>query len=234
MRDVDPRLSKLVLAHTTGGAVLNLISSIRTRGPGRSAAFLALAVGLTAIGEFLATGPLKLLRHRTKPRVAGVPVSILLGWYCAIHGSHAIAQSILSSSTSKDLPRGLALPLTAALVGTSLDLILDPAGLDTGLWEWNADGFYAREIRGANGRAGVPLVNYLGWLLMISGVVASYERAFDEPAPAGRLPVLLMLLHYLVPAAWAAKKRRIRYLILSLPFSVAALVAVSRPSWRGE
>jgi uncharacterized membrane protein len=53
-------------------------------------------------------------------------------------------------------------PIIAALVGVVLDLILDPAGLDLGLWEWNVDGAYASEIRGANGRAGVPFVNYLG------------------------------------------------------------------------
>lgn len=225
MEDVDPKLSKLILAHAATGAALNMVSSVRTRGLRRSAAFLALAVGLPAIGEWLATGPLGLLRHRTRPKVAGVPVNVLLGWYCAIHGSYAVARRVLASSPLTGPSRKKALPVTAALVGTSLDLILDPAGLDAGLWEWGGDGAYAREISGANGRAGVPLINYLGWLSLVSGVVACYGRAFDDPEPSGRLPALLLLPLYLAPAAWAV--RRPRYLISSLPFAVATLVALS-------
>src|SRR5918997_4346251 len=135
MDDVDPRLSRLILACTVLGAGLNLVSSIGQRGAGRTVAFFTLGIGLPAIGELLATGPLGLLRHRTRPRVAGVPVAILLGWYCAIHGSHAIAERALAASHSSGSSRERLLPLGAALVGTSLDLALDPAGLDAGLWE---------------------------------------------------------------------------------------------------
>ena len=80
VNDDGRRPSKIALALTALGACLNLASSVRTRGVRRSVALLALGAGLPAAGELLATGPLGLLRHRTRPRVAGVPVAIVLGW----------------------------------------------------------------------------------------------------------------------------------------------------------
>lgn len=231
MDDAGSKLSKTLLASNALLAALNFISSVRTHGIRRSAVFLALSVGLPAIGEWLATGPLDLLRHRTRPRVAGVPVGVLLGWYCAISGSHAIAGRMLSSAPLDDATRNRALPITAALVGTSLDLVLDPAGLDAGLWEWSMDGTYAKEIAGPNDRSGVPLVNYVGWLLLVAYVVAAYGRANGRirgnAGPTGRLPVLLLLPYYLAAASWALKTRRLRYILVSLPFPVAVLAALA-------
>jgi uncharacterized membrane protein len=224
MDDVDPRLSRLILACTVLGAGLNLVSSIGQRGAGRTVAFFTLGIGLPAIGELLATGPLGLLRHRTRPRVAGVPIGILLGWYCAIYGSRAAAERILSVARLNEGARRRLLPITAALLGTDLDLILDPAGLDAGLWEWNSNGPYATEVEGPNGRSGVPLVNYAGWLLLHAGAVSLDGRLFGERGTAGRLPAVLLLPPYLAAAAWAIKTQRPRYLLLSLP-SLAALLA---------
>lgn len=228
--DVDPRLSKFILAYAFLGAVLNLAASIRARGVVRSLVLLALGTGLPAAGELLATGPLGLLRHRTQPRGAGVPFAIVLGWYNVIHGSYAIAERTLSSSPSGRGTKGTVLPPAAALVGASLDLVLDPAGLDVGLWEWTGDGPYAREIEGANGKAGVPAINYVGWLALVAGATLAYERLYgrESAVQASRLPVLLMLPLYLAAAAWAVKSRRPRYLLYSLPFPVALYAGLKK------
>ncbi len=223
MNDADPRTSKMALALTALGVGLNLASSVRTRGVRRSLLLLALGTGLPAAGELLVTGPLGLLRHRTRPRIGGVPVAVVLGWYSAIHGSLTLAERVLSRLPLDEAARGRALPPLAALVGTSLDLALDPAGLDAELWEWNADGAYAPEVEGANGRRGVPLVNYLGWLALVGGASLVYERARgqERDQESGRLPVLVLLPGYLAAVAWAVRRRRPRYLIYSLPFPVA-------------
>ena len=221
MEDAPPRFSKLSLALGVFGAALNLIDAIRTRGPRCAAVLLALGVGLPAAGEVLATGPLGLLRHRTRPRVAGVPVAILLGWYCATNGSLSVAENALAQLPLDEATRKWFLPFGAALVGVSLDLILDPAGLDSGLWEWHGDGAYARDVQGANDHRGVPLVNYAGWLLLVAGVVSLYGRLSGERRPAGRLPALLLLPYYLAAAAWAVRGRRFRYLLYSAPFPAA-------------
>lgn len=212
------------------GAAVNLASSVRHRGLHRSLYFLALAIGLPAAGELLATGPMKLLRHRTRPRVAGVPVGIMLGWYCAVEGSLAVAERLLDRLPLSEGARRIALSPAAAFVGTSLDLVLDPAGLDAGLWCWKADGFYAREVVGANGRRGIPFVNYLGWLALVGGVVYLAGRApgVRGHRETGLLPVLVLLAHYLTAAAWAVKERRFRYLAYSAAFPAALLAGATR------
>jgi uncharacterized membrane protein len=229
VQDADPGQSKILLALAALGAVLNLADSTRTAGPRRAAGLFALGVGLPAVGEVLAVGPLNLLRHRARPRVAGVPVAILLGWYCAIRGSYAVAGRALARLPLGATARRTALPPVAALVGASLDLVLDPAGLDVGLWEWKGDGAYAPGVAGANGRRGVPLVNYLGWLALVAGAVHAHERASGsgtgEGREAGRLPGLLLVPPYLAAAAWAARRRGFRYLIYSAPFPVTLVLS---------
>lgn len=218
MDDVDPRISKLLLAHAIFGATLNLADAARTRGPLRAAAFFILSTGLPAFGEALVTGPFGLLRHRTKPRVGGVPLAVLLLWYNVIYGVHATTERALARLPTSATRRRETLPLATALVATNLDLVMDPFGLDAGLWEWKVDGAYASDIESPNGRSGVPVLNYWGWMVVVMGVVLTYARLFPESRSGGRLPVLLLLPYYLAPAAWAAKSRRFKYLLYSALF----------------
>ena len=221
VNDAEPKLSKLILVHAVLSAGLHLASSVRTRGVRRSAVFLALGAGPPAIGELLATGPLKLLRHRTRPRVAGVPIAVLLGWYGVIHGSFAVARRVLDRLSLGESTQRKALPPVAALVGVSLDLILDPAGLDAGLWEWRSDGIYAPEIQGANGYSGVPIINYLGWTVLVAGVVTVYGLVCEHEDEGGTLPAILLMPYYLAAVAWTLRRRKLRYVLYSAPFPVA-------------
>lgn len=211
--------SRLLLALSAVAACLNLVSSFRARGPRRSLLLLALGTGLPAAGELLATGPLRLLRHRLRYRVAGVPVAVILGWYAAIHGSLTVATRVggrlgLDASAERRV-----VPAIAALTGVGLDLILDPAGLDVGLWEWKVGGRYASGVRGANGLTGVPLVNYLGWAALVWGVTRLHGPE-KEGARHGRLPALVVTVLYLAAAGWALGRGRFRYLLYSSAFPV--------------
>ena len=218
MDDVDPKVSKVLLTAGTLFAALNLADSIRTRGLLRAATLFFLSTGLPAFGEALVTGPLGLLRHRTKPRIGGVPVAILLLWYNVICGAHAATERALARSPLVESRQREALTLSTALVATSLDLVTDPFGLDVGLWEWEVDGAYAPEVVGNNGHRGVPVLNYWGWLVVVMGVLLVYTRLFPEGRSGGRLPVLLLLPQYLVSVGWAAKRRRPAYLLYSVLF----------------
>jgi putative membrane protein len=53
-----------------------------------------------------------------------------------------------------------------AFIAMSLDLVLDPAAVYLGFWEWSEPGFFY----------GVPLVNFLGWLLscFIGAVILNF------------------------------------------------------------
>jgi uncharacterized membrane protein len=223
--DVGPRLSKLILFCAALNAGVHLAASIRTRGLRRSTLFFALGTGLPAAGELLVTGPLNLLRHRMRYRIAGVPLAILLGWYAVIHGSFIIARRISERLRRGEDTKRVTVPALAALIGVGLDLILDPAGLDIGLWEWNVDGAYAGEVVGPNGHGGVPLVNYLGWISLVGGVTCVYGPGREDEAE-NHLPVLLLLPYYLAAVGWALKRRKFGYLLLSAPFPVALYAAL--------
>ena len=225
MDDVGPRFSKLILFCAALNTGLHLAASIRTRGFRRSALFFVLGTGLPAAGELLATGPLKLLRHRVRYRIAGVPLAILLGWYAVIHGSFVIARRVSERLRRGEDTKRVTVSALAALIGVGLDLILDPAGLDVGLWEWNVDGAYAGEVVGPNGHRGVPLVNYLGWVSLVGSVTYVYGPGCEDEAD-NRLPALLLLPYYLAAVGWALKQRRFGYLLLSAPFPVALYVAL--------
>ncbi|MGB3681280.1 MAG: carotenoid biosynthesis protein [Rubrobacteraceae bacterium] len=220
--DASPRVSKALLLAGALSAILNLADSVRTRGPLRAVTLFALSTGLPAFGEALVTGPFGLLRHRTKPRVKGVPVAILLLWYNVICGSYAATERTLARSPLGTNQQREALPLATAAVATSLDLMMDPFGLDSGLWEWNVDGAYAPEIRGTNGKSGVPVLNYWGWLVVVVGVVLAYTRLFPENGRGSRLPILLLLPQYLAAAGWTIKRRRPVYLIYSSLFPLVS------------
>jgi uncharacterized membrane protein len=221
VNDSDPKRSNLILAHAVLSAGLNLASSVRTRGIRRSAVFLALAAGLPVVGELLVTGPLGLLRHRTRPKVAGVPIAVVLGWYGVIHGSFAVAWRVLERLSLGERTKRKALPPVAALVGVSLDLILDSAGLEAGLWEWRSEGAYAPEIEGTNGYRVVPIINYLGWTVLVAGVVSVYVLACEHEDERETLPAILLLPYYLAAVVWALRRRKFRYLLYSAPFPLA-------------
>ena len=217
MNEANHWLSKPILICTAVSAGLNLASSVRTRGVRRSVILFVLGTGLPAVGELLAMGPLKLLRHRVRFRIAGLPLGILLGWYSVIHGSFVVVGRVSERLYLGEGAKRMALPPLAALVGIGLDLILDPAGLDAGLWEWNADGAYAAEIKGANGNSGVPLINYLGWAALVGGVVYVYELGHEDEE-VELLPAMLLLPYYLAAVGWALRRRRFRFLLYSAPF----------------
>jgi uncharacterized membrane protein len=235
----DPRLSRAVTAHAVAVAGLSAAHSLRTRGLRRTLLFAGLANAIPAIAEYLAINPVGALRHHTRPRVGGVPLPIILGWYNLSYATFSVAESLLTGADSEGSRRRRSLPPVTALLATDLDLLLDPAGLGAGLWEWSGDGPYAEEIRGSNGRRGIPLFNFAGWLAIESSIALAYrflepdDGATGERRPgevgspeAGRAAALLLLLYYLPAAAWASKRRGWKYLLYSAPFSTALLLAL--------
>ena len=226
MDDVNPRVSRSVLIAVVLAATANFADSARTRGPLRAATLFALSTGLPAFGEILITGPFRLLRHRTKPQIRGVPVAILLLWYNVICGTHAATERALARLPLDASQRREVLPVSTALMATSLDLVTDPFGLDAGLWEWKVDGAYAPEILGNNGHRGVPLLNYFGWLFAVMGVVLGYVRLFPEGRSGSRLPILLLLPQYLASAGWAIRHRRPAYLLYSALFPLVLYLSL--------
>jgi uncharacterized membrane protein len=214
-------------------AALSVIHSLRTRGLRRTLLFAALGNAIPILGELLTVRVLKMLRHHVRPQVKGVPLAIALSWYNVGYGTLAIVNGIIYGAADPHQGReSLALAPATALAATSFDLLLDPFGLELGLWEWSEDGPYASEVKGPNGRRGVPLLNFVGWLALTSGVTLAYQRlqiggnVADAPDPEAsdgsgteRVAALLLLSYYLPAAVWALKQKRRKYLLYSAPFA---------------
>jgi uncharacterized membrane protein len=227
------RLSRVVTTHSLVVAGLSVAHSLRTRGLRRTLLFAAPGSAIPILGELLAVNGLKVLRHHARPQAGGVPLAVALGWYNVGYGTFAVVESIMDAVDLHDGAKSWAPAPATALAATSLDLLLDPFGLDLGLWEWSGDGPYAAEVKGPNDRRGVPLLNYAGWIGLITIITLAYRRlgsgrsAAGAPgSEAGRGAALLLLSYYLPAAAWALKRRRPKYLIYSAPFALVLWLAL--------
>src|ERR687898_656245 len=226
MSGPDPRLSKAVTAHSSIVAALNVIHSLRTQSLRRTLLFAALGNGIPILGELLAIHVLKVLRHHVRPQVKGVPLAIALGWYNVGYGTLAIVKGTINNAADPQGRKSLALAPATALAATSFDLLLDPFGLELGLWEWSGDGPYASEVKGPNGKRGVPLVNFAGWIALTTSVTLAYQRletghnaAYtcdpgDTSGPWAERDAALLLPSYYLPAAvWGLKRGKRKYLL---------------------
>jgi len=220
-------------------AALSIVHSLRTQGLRRTLLFAALGNAIPILGELLAVHILKRIRHHVRPQVKGVPLAIALGWYNIGYGTLAMMKGAINNSADSQGRNSLALAPATALAATNLDLLLDPLGLELGLWEWSEDGPYASEAKGPNGKRGVPLLNFAGWLALTTGVTLAYQRLQiggnvadapdleDSDGPGTeRAAALLLLSYYLPAAAWALKQGRRKYLLYSAPFATTLCAAL--------
>ncbi len=102
-----------------------------------------------------------------QPQLAGVPLLIPLAWMMMLPPAWAIAQTILGKRASQQPWRGV---LLSALAFTAWDLFLDPQMTAWGFWVWDQPGAYF----------GIPLVNFLGWIL-VAAIITAIVRPTDLP-----------------------------------------------------
>jgi hypothetical protein len=217
-------------------AGLTLSHSLHARGARDSLVFFGLTAGLAIVGEHVYVNVLKLLRHHARPElVPGVPLAIVLaGWYPVLYATYAALESILVQRGLGASTLWWALPLATMMAVTSLDLLVDCFGLDTGFWEWRDGGPYASEILGPNGKGGIPLLNFVLWLIVSGAVSFLYLLLSGGPSPqevagsvsAGRTAGLLLLPYYLLGLGWVLYRRRFRCLIYSAPFAAVLFLAL--------
>ncbi len=96
MGGADPRLSGALTAHASVVAALRFAHALRARGLRRTLLFAALGSAIPFLGELLAIKILRLLRHRVRPRVGGVPVAVALGWYNVGYNAFVVMEHLLA------------------------------------------------------------------------------------------------------------------------------------------
>lgn len=185
-----PRASPVVLPMIPGGLIgltvilvlFNLWHASVTLGVRRTLAFAAItAVTCWSFEEVGATtGLIYGAYHYTAtlgPTLGSVPFVIPFAWFILLYPSTLLANRI-AHGPSIGTPSGwmpiLGLALLGAFAMTTLDLFLDPilSGPDFRAWVWEQRGRYF----------GVPIHNYVGWLVT-AFVVSVLYRSLDRRWP---------------------------------------------------
>lgn len=145
------------------GESIIAVLALRRALPKKKLAFLLLFLAMFAYFiEILSvhTGvPYGLFRYGSGlgPLILGVPIVLPLAWIPLVIGAWALTSGIRSWSVRLFI---------AVVLLVSFDVVLDPGAVRLGLWEYVSGGF---PLDSTDGWYGVPLSNYLGW--MLSGVV---------------------------------------------------------------
>jgi hypothetical protein len=98
----------------------------------------------------------------------GVPLAVAAVWAAVILAAMGLAARLGPASAA-----GRA--ATAALLGTALDLLMEPVAMRSGLWQWTPPGPWL----------GVPVGNFVGWAL----IVGLYAFGADRSEPRGASPL---------------------------------------------
>ncbi|MFB6268540.1 MAG: bisanhydrobacterioruberin hydratase [Halobacterium sp.] len=148
----------------------------------------------------------------------GVPLGLPVFFLPLVVNSYLLVLLLFGRHTRRAVVR---LPLVAAVV-VWMDVVLDPGAVALGFWTYDAAGAYY----------GVPLSNYLGWVLSASVSVALLDWGFDRAALHDRLTQCPFLLDDLVSFVilWGAINLAFAQVVPALAAAVlgAALLRTDR------
>src|SRR5262249_57803561 len=102
-----------------------------------------------------------------RPPPAGVPLAVAVTWAAIIPSAMALAARLAR-------PTPIHRALVAALLGISLDLLMEPVAVARGLWAWTPPGPWL----------GVPVGNFVG----LAVIVGAYTLGAERFAVRGSLP----------------------------------------------
>ena len=117
---------------------------------------------------------------RLGAKLGEVPLIIPLAWFMMVYASWTVARLLLDGAGSSTSGGGTAARIvTAAMVMTAWDTVMDPGMARSGAWTWEQGGAYF----------GVPLHNFAGWLattITVYTVAELFFRRMDRrPARCG-------------------------------------------------
>jgi putative membrane protein len=113
------------------------------------------------------------------PMVAGVPLALPLFFVPLVLDGLLLSVLVLGERARS---RALRVPVAVGFV-LLIDLILDPAAVAVGFWSYAEGGYY-----------GVPLSNYVGWLLSAAVAVTALDLGIDRSALEARMEACPYLL----------------------------------------
>lgn len=181
-------------------ACASVSHALLTRGPGAAVGLVVVAGGgglvIEAVG--LATGlPFGEYRYTDAlgPSLLGVPVVVPAAWTMMSYPALVVGRRLAAA-------RGRGRSATTVLGAWALagwDVFLDPQMVDAGNWYW------LDPTPALPGVPGIPVSNFVGWLLVALVMVATLDRVLPaHPAGDDRLPLTLWLWTFLSSTMAAA------------------------------
>lgn len=123
------------------------------------------------------------------PKLGAVPAIIPLAWFMMIYCAWIVAYVLLEGTNSARSWGGMAArALVAAMAITAWDVVMDPGMARAGNWTWENGGSYF----------GVPIQNYVGWVLTTLTIYLCSGAAFR--VLAGRPEMERPRLYIALPA----------------------------------
>ncbi len=111
-------------------------------------------------------------RPTLQPQLAGVPLAVPLAWFSMAVPAREVAHVALGSQST-----ALRRIVGGALALTAWDVFLDPQMTREGYWSWRRNGRYR----------GIPVTNFVGWLVTGLVVMAIIEVVLPAGGPSGAL-----------------------------------------------
>ncbi|MFI5914952.1 carotenoid biosynthesis protein [Dactylosporangium sp. NPDC051541] len=169
----------LVVATVVLGYVISVAHAWLTRGRRTAVALILITTGggflVEAVGR--ATGyPFGDYDYTAAlgPRLLGVPLAIPLAWTWMAWPAWTAAGRITTNRIAKIAVAGVGL--------AAWDLFLDPQMVSQGYWQWHTT------TPALPGVPGIPLTNYLGWLIVATALMALLHitEKYDKGESYGR------------------------------------------------
>jgi uncharacterized membrane protein len=152
------------LAAAPAAFALAFLHARRALGAGRAALELVVLVAYGYVLERVAIAVFASHVYGPSWQLApgGVPVAVAATWAAVITSAMALA-------ARRAPPSPFARALLAALLGISLDLLMEPVAVARGLWAWTPPGPWL----------GVPIGNFVGWSVIVGAYTLGAERFAD-------------------------------------------------------
>jgi len=120
----------------------------------------------------------------------GVPLLAALAWEPIVYAAFCISEMLTNYGevpprTSTRIGSIVWAAAIGALATTAWDMMIDPIAVSQGWWAWTNGGAYVPYV--ANG---VPITNFLGWLLVAFVIMLIYHKVadgLDQPARSAAL-----------------------------------------------
>jgi putative membrane protein len=218
-------LAVLTIATVIILLLASVVHAAATRGPRWTASYLVVTIGTGLAVEALGvhTGvPFGRYSyaHTLGLRVFGVTALVPLAWAMMAYPAYVLARRHERTPDRAALLGGLVL--------ATWDLFLDPQMVAAGHWRWSGPGPALN---------GIPLSNFLGWLLvgtvLTGALLALPDRDRLEPRDE-RIPLALLLWTYLSAVLANAAFFGRPGVALTGGLAMGAVLVAGLRTWRGE